>query len=77
MGVTRIALLVRKRLLQSELLHLLEPVVWVVSGVGIGGAIALGKFLLAIVVALVGLSFVLRVRKRIRAFRNSSAESIE
>lgn len=73
-NVTGIDLLMRK-LLQPEALHLLEPVIWVISGVGIGGAIAFGKFLLAIVVALVGLSFVLRLRKRIRAFRRSSTEN--
>jgi uncharacterized membrane protein len=65
-----------RKLFQPEALNLFEPVIWVISGVGIGGAIASGKFLLAIVVALVGLSFVLRLRKRIRALRRSSTDNI-
>jgi uncharacterized membrane protein len=52
----------------------LELVVWLVSSVGIVGALAFGKWLLAVVVGLVGLSLVLRVRKRLRQSRHRSPE---
>ncbi len=59
----------------SQGLALLEPIVWVVSFFGIASAVAFGKFLLAVVIALVAFSLVLRVRKRLRAIRRASPES--
>jgi uncharacterized membrane protein len=56
-------------------LQALELIAWVASGIGAASAVAFGKWLLALIVALVGLSLILRVRKRLREFRRRSSET--